>query len=278
MSRRTGALMRAFVAWVPREPLLALAGMVVLGALSSPAPAESKDYATCFSDGKVSADQQIAACTPIAEDSGEIPDLRVNAYFWRGLAYTQKNDIDHVIADMTEVLALDPTYMRAFANRAIGWESKGDFDQAVVDYTSAIALTPDDASLYVDRARALNKKGEHDRAIVDCDIAIDIDPANEMAYGVRGVAWEDKGDAVQAQADYDKAESVRADPITPYHDRALSWIAKGERKRAEADCKHVEGLDADKGRDCARRIIEGRMTAAAARPVLSPAPPKMRLE
>ncbi|TIT99098.1 MAG: tetratricopeptide repeat protein [Mesorhizobium sp.] len=257
MSRRTGAFTRAFVAWLSFGPLLAPAGIVVtLGGLRSPALAESKDYATCFSDGALSADQQISVCTPIAEDSAEIPDLRVNAYFWRGLAYTQKNDIDRVIADMTDVLALDPTYVPAFTNRAIAWESKADFERAVADYTRAIALTPDDANLYADRARALNKKGEHDRAIVECDKAIDIDPANEMAYGVRGVAWEDKGDATRAQADYDKAESVRADPITPYHDRALSWIAKGERRRAEADCKHIAGVDADKGRDCSRRIAE----------------------
>ncbi|TIS04158.1 MAG: tetratricopeptide repeat protein, partial [Mesorhizobium sp.] len=172
MSRRTGAFARAFVAWLSFGPLLAPVGIVLLlGGLRSPALAESKDYATCFSDGALSADQQISACTPIAEDSAEIPDLRVNAYFWRGLAYTQKNDIDRVIADMTEVLALDPTYVPAFTNRAIAWESKADFERAVADYTRAIALTPDDANLYADRARALNKKGEHDRAIVECDKA-----------------------------------------------------------------------------------------------------------
>ncbi|TIO74787.1 MAG: tetratricopeptide repeat protein [Mesorhizobium sp.] len=255
MSRRT-AFARAFVALLSHGRLLWLAVIVVLGALATPALAAGKDYATCFSDGKVSADQQIVACTPIAEDSAEIPDLRVNAYFGRGLAYALKNDIDHAITDMTEVLALDPTYVPAFTNRAIAWESKGDFERAVADYTRAIALTPDDANLYADRARALNKKGEHDRAIVDCDKAIDIDPANEMAYGVRGVVWEDKGDAVRAQADYDKAESVRADPVAPYQDRVRSWITKRDRKRAKADCRHIAGVDADKGRDCARQIAE----------------------
>ncbi|TPK96226.1 MULTISPECIES: tetratricopeptide repeat protein [unclassified Mesorhizobium] len=256
MSRRTGALKRAFVAWVPRGPLLALAGVVVLGAFGSKTFAAGKDYNTCFSESKVSADRQVAACTAIAEDRGEVPDLRVSAYFVRGLAYAQRNDIAHLIADMNEVIALDPTYVSAFTNRAIAWESKGDFDRAVADYTKAIALTPDDASRYADRALALNKKGEHDRAIADCDKAIDIDPANEMAYGVRGVVWEDKGDAARAQADYDKAESVRIDPIAPYLDRARSSIAERDRKRAKADCKRIANIDADKGRDCTRLIVE----------------------
>ncbi|TPI19835.1 tetratricopeptide repeat protein [Mesorhizobium sp. B4-1-1] len=256
MSRRTGALMRAFVAWVPRGLLLTLAGVVVVGAFGGKTFAAGKDYNTCFSESKVSADRQVAACTAIAEDRGEVPDLRVSAYFVRGLAYAQRNDIAHLIADMNEVIALDPTYVRAFTNRAIAWESKGDFDRAVADYTKAIALTPDDASRYADRARALNKKGEHDRAIADCDKAIDIDPANEMAYGVRGVVWEDKGDAARAQADYDKAESVRIDPIAPYLDRARSSIAERDRKRAKADCKRIANIDADKGRDCTRLIVE----------------------
>ncbi|MDX8491851.1 hypothetical protein RFN29_09685 [Mesorhizobium sp. VK22B] len=82
MLRRTSVFARAFAAWLSSGALLALAGIVVmLGGPGSAALAESKDYTTCFSDGKVSADQQIAACTPIAEDSAEIPDLRVNAYF-----------------------------------------------------------------------------------------------------------------------------------------------------------------------------------------------------
>lgn len=70
------------------------------------------------------------------------------------------------------------------------------------------------------------------------------------------ICWSAERAPSLKQADYDKAESVRADPITPYHDRALSWIAKGERRRAEADCKHIAGVDADKGRDCSRRIAE----------------------
>ncbi|MEI9406671.1 tetratricopeptide repeat protein [Mesorhizobium argentiipisi] len=256
MSRRTGALMRAFVAWVPRGLLLALAGVVVPGAFGSKTFAAGKDYNTCFSESKVSTDRQVAACTAIAEDRGEVPDLRVSAYFVRGLAYAQRNDITHLIADMNEVIALDPTYVRAFTNRAIAWESKGDFDRAIADYTKAIMLTPDDASRYADRARALNKKGEHDRAIADCDKAIDIDPANEMAYGVRGVVWDDMGNAARAQADYDKAESVRNDPIAPYLDRVRSSIAERDRKRAKADCKHIANIDADKGRDCTRLIVE----------------------
>lgn len=256
MSSRTVALARAFVVRFSRVPVVVLTAMAAQAGLGSTALGAGMDYATCFSDGKVGADQQIAACTPIAEDSSEIPDLRVNAYFWRGLAYTQKNDIDHVIADMNEVIALDPTYVRAFTNRAIAWESKGDFDRAVADYTGAIALTPNDANLYAYRARALGKGGEHDRAIAECDKAIDIDPANEIAYGVRGVQWEDKGDAARSQADYDKAESVRTDPVAPYQDRVRSWIAKGERKRAEADCKYIAGVDVSKGRACSHLIVK----------------------
>jgi tetratricopeptide (TPR) repeat protein len=257
MPRSSSAPARAFVAGLSRLPLLALAltGAMEL-CVAGAAHAADKDYATCFSENKVSADQQIAVCSPIAEDSTEIADVRVNAYFARGLAYAQKNDIDHVIVDMTDVVAIDPTYVPAFTNRAIAWETKGNFDQAIADYTHTIALTPDDANLYIYRARALSKNGQPDRAIADCDKAIEIDPANEIAYGVRAIAWENKGDPARAGADFEKAESVGMDPIAPYHDRALSWIAKGERKRAEADCKHIADIDTDKGRDCAHRIAE----------------------
>src|SRR4051794_25157627 len=44
------------------------AGLAAFLALNTAALGAGKDYAVCFSDGKVDADQLIAACTPIAED------------------------------------------------------------------------------------------------------------------------------------------------------------------------------------------------------------------
>ena len=126
MSRGTGADARAFVAWLLRGwPLrLALAGLAVLAVLGGSALAAGKDYATCFSEGKVDADQQIAACTPIAEDVTEASRLRVTAYFYRGLTRDGKKDWDGAIADYSQAITLDPTRASAYFNRGADWFEK----------------------------------------------------------------------------------------------------------------------------------------------------------
>ncbi|TJW83093.1 MAG: hypothetical protein E5V92_19910, partial [Mesorhizobium sp.] len=67
MSCRTGAFARAFVALLSRGPLLALAGIVVLGALTAPASAVVRDYALCFGDDKGARDDQ-----GLGDESGSI--------------------------------------------------------------------------------------------------------------------------------------------------------------------------------------------------------------
>jgi hypothetical protein len=52
MSRRTEALPRAFVAGLLRGPLVVLAVVIMLGALTAPSSAVTRDYALCFGDEK----------------------------------------------------------------------------------------------------------------------------------------------------------------------------------------------------------------------------------
>jgi len=65
-------------------------------------------------------------------------------YFYRGVAYEQKDDYDHAIADYDQAIKLRPNYSAcAYNNRGNIHRAKSDYDRAITDYDQAIQLQPD---------------------------------------------------------------------------------------------------------------------------------------
>ena len=74
------------------------------------------------------------------------------AYALRGLAYLDRGDIAHAIADLNQAVALAPDFAPAYQNRGNAWYARGNFGQALADYDTAIKLDPNSPSPYVNRA------------------------------------------------------------------------------------------------------------------------------
>ncbi|MBZ9849239.1 tetratricopeptide repeat protein [Mesorhizobium sp. CA14] len=260
MSRRTGALTRAFVVWLPRGPLLALGGMVVLGTLATPASAVAKDYALCFGDeshgqgldsdnkkgaslDKLAVEQRIAACTVIVEDNAEALRLRIKAYFYRGAARDDKQDWDGAIADYGEAIALDPKRTSAHFNRGTDWFNKGDHDRAIADFNIVISLEPSASDAYSSRGSAFLRKGKIEAAMLDFQQAIEADPQNGNAHTGLGTALSKIGERERAIAEYDKAIRIDSADFIALVNRGIAYAAKNEFDRAIADYDAALGID-----------------------------------
>jgi tetratricopeptide (TPR) repeat protein len=92
-------------------------------------------------------------------------------------------------------------------NRGIAYGNKGDNDHALADYNEAIRLDPKNAVPFLYRGIAYGKKGDKDRALADFNEAIRLDPNNADALWIRGnlrVRLNDTG----GNADMAKAEQV----------------------------------------------------------------------
>ncbi|RTL96509.1 MAG: tetratricopeptide repeat protein [Hyphomicrobiales bacterium] len=262
MSRRTGAVSRMFVAVLSRAPLLVFAGMAVLGAIAAPASAVAKDYALCFGDeggdrspdsgpidkaganaGEVLADQRIAACTAIAEDGTETPQLRAKAYFYRAGALDDKQDWTGAIADYDKAIALDPKRTSALFNRGTDWSNKGDDDRAIADFNIVISLEPSASDAYSSRGLAFLRQGKIEAAMLDFQQAIEADPQNGDAHTGLGTALSKTGQPDKAIAEYDKA--IRIDPadFIALFNRGLAYAARDEFDRAIADYDAALGID-----------------------------------
>jgi tetratricopeptide (TPR) repeat protein len=218
-----------------------LAIAVAAGLLAPPAMALSKDTQDC--DQTSNLDRQIAGCTRLINSGSASVETRCWAYTNRGIAWTNKGEIDRAIADYSESIRINPKFSAPYHNRASLLKDKQQYDRAIADYDEAINLDPKYAPSFNGRADAWEIKGEHDRAIADYSHAIGLDPKYDVAYSARGDAWNSKGDYDRAVADY--SEAIRLDPKFNgyYANRGNAWVSKGDFDRAIADFNQAIRLD-----------------------------------
>lgn len=165
---------------------LAAAGLVFEGPAiaqqTPPAPAQrpvqqpaqqSRDRTAC-NDPKSTDDQTIGGCTALIKSGRESKHNLAVDYNNRGLAFYDKHDYDHAIADYNQALAIDPNFAQA----------------------------------YNGRCAAQNAKGNTGMAIADCDQAIQIDANFAFAYNNRGIAKRARGDSAGGDADIARAREL----------------------------------------------------------------------
>ena len=97
-------------------------------------------------------------------------------------AWDEKNEFDKGIADATQALAIEPSFIEALVSRGALWSNKGEYDKAIADDNQALAINPSVAQAYDNRASAWNMKGEYEKAKADFNQAIAIDSNGAAFY------------------------------------------------------------------------------------------------
>jgi tetratricopeptide (TPR) repeat protein len=200
--------------------------------------ARQRNRADCVQSGDP--ERSIAGCSGMIEDSGESARNRAVAYYNRGNAHYDKNQLDGAIADYTESIRLDPERAGVYHNRGDAYLDRNQFDRAIADYGEAVRLDGSDFRAHNNRGRAYRLKDDLDRAIEDYSAAVRISPEYALGYNNRGYAYELKGEFDRALADYDEAIRLDPDSASAYDNRGRIRHAKGELDRAIAD--HGEAL------------------------------------
>ncbi|MCP4552051.1 MAG: tetratricopeptide repeat protein [Bacteroidetes bacterium] len=119
--------------------------------------------------------------------------LRINsndhyAYYLRGVAKFNLDDIVGAEMDYTIAINLLPYYAEFFHNRANTRSMQLKHESAFEDYARAIELDSTDASIFFNRARTFMHLKRYDEAIKDCDKAISLNYNHEGIYILRGSA------------------------------------------------------------------------------------------
>jgi tetratricopeptide (TPR) repeat protein len=211
--------------------------------------------------GRMSGDEEIAACTHnITSGKSSGQELAVS-YYNRGLAYNAKGDSDRAIADFNETIRLDPKDASAYNSRGIAYNAKGDFDRAIADYNQAVRLDPN-AARYYNRGYSYNAKGDFDRAIADLNEAIRLDPKDAVKFYTRGIVNLYAGSVSKAQLDLNQAAQL--DPSYAYTALWLDVVNKRSDRSSRLP-QVISQLDMTKWPAPLVRMYLGQMTPEGTR-------------
>jgi tetratricopeptide (TPR) repeat protein len=161
------------------------------------------------------------------------------AYFQRGVSYTQLNDYDKALADLTSALVLpqpSPDFtVRAYSVRAFIYQELADLDAALKDLNAAVAASPEQSDGYYWRGQFYLEQNQIDGALADFSKVIEYAPDTADAYAYRGAIYLQREDYAAAAADYTRLIELTPDDARVYFQRALAYVGQEQWAKALAD-------------------------------------------
>jgi len=150
----------------------------------------------------------------------------------RGLAKSDKGDLNGALKDLSLSVETNPKYSKSFFNRGIIKDDLKDFEGAVVDFDRAIQLQPDFAEAYFNRGIVKENLGDYDGAINDYSLAIDIKPEYSEAYYNTGLLMDNEGDLQTAIKYYSFAIQYNPNFPEAYYNLAVVSGKSGDQTAA----------------------------------------------
>ena len=204
----------------------------------------AQQRAWCDIKGGARPEVVITSCTAVIQSGQETGKNLAAAFTIRGRAYRAMGDYDRAIADYSEAIRIEPTYVLAFYSRGIAYYNKGDYDRAIGDYSEALRLAPvKDILALQNRGHAYQAKGDFDRAIADYSEALRIEPKFAWALNDRCYARALAGRELR-EALADCNEALRLIPNDAFtaatlDSRGFTYLRLGEFDNAIADYNAV---------------------------------------
>jgi tetratricopeptide (TPR) repeat protein len=193
-----------------------------------------------------------ARANPLYEPIGHREEHALN----RARALVARQDYSRAIEAFDEVIALQPQFAKAIAERAFAREATGDLTGAMSDHDAVLRLTPDrpNAWSHAGWIRALQGV-DLDQALAYCDRAValgaTIDPLD-----TRGFVHFRRGEFDLALADYDSALRLAPRSASTLYMRGLVKRRAGDPRAGAADIKRAIKIDPNIAEVWKRRGVE----------------------
>ena len=166
-----------------------------------------------------------------------------DAYFLRGIAKYNLDDLLGADADFTNAVSLNPVFTGAFYYRAITRTRLGNYDDALNDFKQAIELRPDLPDPYYSRGvtRLLNQQFK--LAIEDFDKYIRYEKRHVAAYINRGTCYLYLKDTTKAYENFNLAIRTNREDPDAYNRRGSLYMEEERYEEARGDFDKAIGCD-----------------------------------
>lgn len=133
----------------------------------------------------------------------------INAYFRRGLTYTEIGDLGLALENYSQTLDLDPEHLQGYIQRSWIYFRQADYQRAKRDCQSALAL--EEACFWANYVLGVVNSllGLKHNAMTNFTKAIELSPNYVSARYHRGLLYQDLGDLPKAMADFEQARSIQ---------------------------------------------------------------------
>lgn len=157
------------------------------------------------------------------------------AYFLRGIAKLNLDDLLGADADFTIAIEKNPVYTAAYTYRAFTRSRLGNYDDALKDFEEAIDLRPDLPGPYYTRGitRLLNQ--QYEAAIEDFNQFIRQENKVADAYINRGLGYLHLKDTLRAYENFDQAIRTNRESPGGYNYRGSLLMQQERYDEAEHD-------------------------------------------
>ncbi len=157
------------------------------------------------------------------------------AYFLRGIAKHNMDDLIGAEADFSTAIEKNPVYTQAYYYRAVTRSRLGNYDDALRDFQEAIDLRPDLPGPYYSRGvtRLLNQQFKE--AIADFDMFIRQENKVADAFICRGLSYLHLKDTVKAYENFNTAIRTNRENPNGYNRRGSLLMSQKRYTEAEAD-------------------------------------------
>lgn len=197
------------------------------------------------------------------------PDL-AEAYRLRGkIRYFRKLDIAAVVADYGQVVRLLPRDANAYYMRGLAYSELKQDALAFSDYSRAIDIDPENATVLDMRGKMRADRGDVEGALADFSAAIRTDRWEYPSRLARAKLYRNQGKLRIALADYDKAIAQNEDSEEAYLGRAeildqlcLPSRAKADRVKAEEARRHIASIPIEPDASSFGGVIGGNATSS----------------
>ncbi len=162
-------------------------------------------------------------------------DPQAVLYYYRGLAYSAKNQDNLAVQDFTRAVSLQPLQASYYQQRGVSLLKTGQYQRAIDDFTKVMELEPENPYARGGRARGLFYLGQSEKALDDLVQAIRRNPNSAALYRLRSDIYSASGDYENSVRDYDAAIQVKPDDSAAYNNRGIALANLGRTREAVED-------------------------------------------
>jgi tetratricopeptide (TPR) repeat protein len=188
-------------------------------AQAAPAKVDSSVYKACFSSGAAKAEEVIGACSAILESNPRVAE----AYYNRGVARMQLNQLEGALADFNKAIEINPQDPDAWNNRGLIYNRQGKPGAAISDFSKAIELDDLYGKAYCNRGLVYLKLGRTADAEEDLKTAARLGVKEAEDYlKSKGIAYvlPHRFEIALSYSQFDYKEDVQP----PLKSTEMGWI------------------------------------------------------